>query len=144
MYKYLVFLSIVLSGCSDLGNKIYIKSVKYESDSRFDWYFYSLLSNFSRSYIDLVDKNNDSKRVFESFFVSDIRISEDTLTIQLYKNQYSLEKSFLQSKTIIISIDTTGGIWNQASSRLGRLQRKNANFYVPHEVDSFCPNGECN
>jgi hypothetical protein len=136
------FLVAVLLSCSSADKKIFIKSEKSGSSIRVDWYFYSLPSNFSRSYIQLSKADNESK-VFESFYISDFNLKGDTLSVQLYRNDFEVDSVLLKKNGFNISVDTTGSIWNQASSRLGRLQRKNVDYFKPHIEDSYCPENEC-
>lgn len=140
MKKIFLVVSIFFSACKERQEKIYIKSVLPDSNQRIDWYFFSAVSNFSRSYLQLHESTGD-KTFFESFYLSDMKVSNDTLTIQVYRNDYKLDIDKIKRFRIII--DTSGGIWNQASSRLGRLQRKNVDFNSPHFQDSFCPKNEC-
>ena len=56
--------------------------------------------------------------------MSDFSKNGDTLTIQVYKNDYKLDKDDAAALGLVVKIDTTGGIWNQASSRVGRLRTK--------------------
>lgn len=139
---FLLSLFIVLNiSCNSQDKKIYIKSIKSPSEKRIDWYFYSLISNFSRSYLQFEGKEDNP--FFESFYLSDIFMQEDTLYIKVYKNDYKLDSLFISKYKLNVVIDTTGKIWNQASSRLGRLQRKGVDFFKPHFTNTYCPNGEC-
>ena len=109
---------------------------------RVDWYFFSLLSNFSISYLQVNDTVEGNTHVFfESFYLSDVEFSNDTVKIQVYKNDYKLDANAVPN--LHVTIDTSGGIWNQASSRLGRLQRRNVDFYKPHNENTYCPKNEC-
>lgn len=137
-----IFLFFLFS-CGHDRKKIYIQSVQTQSDSRFDWYFYSLLTNFSRSYIQIQEKNNDPTTFFESFYMSEMKIKADTLIISLFRNDYEIDSSFINSLDFKISIDTTGEIWNQASSRLGRLNGKNVDNTKPHFADTYCARPDC-
>lgn len=114
---------LILFSCGKESKKIYIKCIKADPSKRIDWYFYSLSSNFSKSFIQVTDGENTTK-ILESFAVTDIVINADTISIQLYENKYILDSSSFFSNGFNIVIDTTVGIWNQASSRLGRLQKK--------------------
>jgi hypothetical protein len=140
---FFILTVIFLVGCSASDKKLFIKSVQVSEEKRVDWYFYSLISNFSRSYLQYEDKEAGQHTFFESFYLSDFSKIGDTLTIQGYKNDYKLDKDNAATLALVVRIDTTGGIWNQASSRLGRLQRKNVNFEQFHYADSYCPKNEC-
>jgi hypothetical protein len=136
--------TIILSGCFFAPDKkLFIKSVQADDTKRVDWYFFSLISGFSRIYLQYVDKDAKADTFFESFYLSDSNKTKDTLTIQVYKNDYKLDTNKVKALGLVIKMDTTGGIWNQASSRLGRLQSKNVNFKHSHFADSYCPRGEC-
>ena len=137
------FIILALLSCSSTDKKIFIKSVQGDSSMRVDWYFYSLPTSFSRSYIQLSNADT-SATIFESFYISDFTCKSDTLSIQLYRNDYKIDSTKLLLSRLKITIDTSGGIWNQASSRLGRLQKKNTDYFKPHFENSYCPNGECN
>ncbi|HTM92716.1 MAG TPA: hypothetical protein VL095_09865, partial [Flavisolibacter sp.] len=65
------------------------------------------------------------------------------LTIQVCKNVYQLDNENAAASGFVVRMDTTAGIWNQASGRLGRLQRKNVNFEHFHFADSYCSKNEC-
>lgn len=123
--------------------KIFVKCIQLKDNARVDWYFHSLITNFSRSYIQVVDSKNDSYKVFESFYISNIEMVKDTLKIQLFKNDYKADSAILQNLKLSIFLDTTGGQWNDAASRLGRLMDKNVDHSNPHFVDTYCPNGMC-
>jgi hypothetical protein len=142
MKFYSLFVLILLS-CHSQDRKIFVKSLNANSSKRIDWYFYSLLNNFSRSYVQLSQNNENSVTIFESFFISDINLKGDTLKVELYKNDYKIDSTEVFRRRLIITVDTTGKMWNQASSRLGRLQKKNVDYFKPHFEDSYCSNGEC-
>jgi hypothetical protein len=135
-------LFVIFVACFKPDKKIYIKSIMLKNQ-RVDWYFYSLISNFSRSYVELSNNELSENVFFESFFVSDINLNHDTLYIEVYENNYKLDSAAILKTNIKIVVDTTGKVWNQASSRLGRLQRKDVDFSKPHFSDSYCPKGEC-
>ena len=135
--------AVFLVGCSATDKKLFIKSVQLNETKRVDWYFHSLIGGFSRSYLQSEGKDAEQHAFFESFYLSDFSKVGDTLTIQIYKNDYKLNKDNTAALGFVVKIDTTGGIWNQASSRLGRLQTKNINFEQFHFADSYCPKNEC-
>lgn len=129
--------------CHSGDRKIYIKSLNIGDSARVDWYFYSLLTNFSKSSIQFSNVDRDGVIIFESFFISDISLMADTLKVQLFKNEFNIDSAMLLNGGLNIIVDTTGGEWNQASSRLGRLQSKNIDLFKHHFEDSYCPNMEC-
>lgn len=134
----------MLLSCSSSRKKIFIMAKQVNSTTRYDWYLYSGLSNFSRSYIQIVKEGISTNILFESFYITDFNYMSDTLSIQLYKNEFKIDSQKLALSGVKVVIDTTGGIWNQASSRLGRLQKKGINYYKPHFTESYCPQNECN
>ncbi|RXK59777.1 hypothetical protein ESA94_12010 [Lacibacter luteus] len=143
--KKMIFYSLLVVfflSCGSADKKLFIKSMQLNTSVRVDWYFYSLVSNFSRSYIQ-ISKSDTETKFFESFYISDFNFRADTLAVQLYKNGYKIDSAALLQSGFKIIIDTTGGIWNQASSRLGRLQRRNIECSKPHFEDSHCPKNEC-
>lgn len=143
--KNMIFYSLLVAaflscGCTD--KKLFVKSIQSDTTVRVDWYFYSLISNFSRSYIQ-ISKSDTETIFFESFYISDFTFRTDTLEVQLYKDDFKIDSAALLQSGFKIIIDTTGGIWNQASSRLGRLKRRNVECSKPHFEDSYCPKNEC-
>jgi hypothetical protein len=143
LFFLVIGINMLISGCFNSTKKLFIKSVRLDNNKHIDWYFFSNTSNFSRSYLQFKKNNSETVLFFESFFLSDINEQADTLTIQIYKNDYKLYENMLKDRKIVVIIDTTGGIWNQASSRLGRLIRKNVDVTKFHYTDSFCPKMEC-
>ena len=80
---------IILHGCfSPPDRKLFIKSIQAEDSKRVDWYFFSLIGGFSQSYLQYEDKDSGQQRFFKSFYVSDISKQNDTLSIQLWKNDW--------------------------------------------------------
>lgn len=137
----MIFYSLIITvhlSCSSMDKKIFIQSNQVDSLTRCDWYFFSELSNFSRSYIQLA-KSDSTDILFESFYITDFSCMSDSLSVQLFKNDFKIDSSKLALHGLKIKIDTTGGIWNQASSRLGRLQKKQVDYFKPHFADSYCP-----
>jgi hypothetical protein len=143
MKKAIVYILVItFFSCTD-ENKLYIKSVSVDSSTMVDWYFYSQISSFSRSYVQISTLGKDPINIFESFNISDIRIKSDTLTIEVAENDYKIYPGVREQNKIKLVVDTTGKIWNEASSRLGRLHSKKVDCSKPHFIDSYCPHGEC-
>ena len=140
---FFILIAVLLVGCFASDKKLYIKSVRLSKANRVDWYFHSLIGGYTRSYLQYVDENNVQKTFFESFYLSDFGNNGDTLTIQVYMNDYKLDKAKADALGLVIKIDTTGRICNQASSRLGRLQSKHVDFKKYHFEDSYGPKYEC-
>jgi hypothetical protein len=143
--RFFIFFIAIFFSCQYPNKKIFIKSVRIDTSVRVDWYFYSHLNNFSRSYLQIHRDEGENEGVvfLESFFISDINFNADTLKIQLYKNDYKANLGLFLDKGLNISFDTLGGIWNQASSRLGRLQKRKVDYFKPHSADSYCLHREC-
>jgi hypothetical protein len=106
---------------------------------RVDWYVHSSIGGFAPDYLQI--STNDKAPFFSSFYLTGINYQNDSLHISLWKNEYELNQAMLNG--IKVSIDTSGGQWNNSESRLGRLQGRHVNINEPHFSDSFCPNGEC-
>ena len=139
-----ILVSIILSGCiSTPDTKLFIKSIQVDNTKRVDWYFFSLIGDFSQSYLQYEDKEKGQRAFFKSFFLSDFNKQGDTLTIQLWSNDYELDKMKFTALGLVVRIDTTGDQWNQASSRLDRLRQKNVDIKHYHFEDSYCAKGEC-
>jgi len=133
-------INILFGSCMEKPKtKLFIKSVKIPNGDRIDWYVYSSISNFAPDYLQI--SSSKRKPFFTSFYLTDILFKNDSLYVSLWNKNYDLDKSML--KGINISIDTMGKQWNQASSRIGRLTRRGINIRVPHFIDTYCPNGEC-
>ena len=141
MFFIWIVVNVCLSGCfyNKAGKKIYVRSVQLSNGLRIDWFVLTSNSNFAPDY--LQTSANLQKPFFVSFFVGDIKSSNDTLFISLWKNDYDLKNSKLPGIEIVI--DTLGKTWNQAVSRIGRLRRRGVEVESPHFIDTYCPNGEC-
>lgn len=136
-----LYVGIVFSGCGNKppNTKLFIKSVKTSKGLRIDWYVYSSITSLAPDYLQISD--DDKEPFFKCFCLSDIQFENDSLFISLYRNEYDLDKSKLGE--ISIFIDTTGKHWNQASSRIGRLRKRDVNIEKPHFIDTYCEKGEC-
>lgn len=140
----LVFISIIILATSCLyERKVYVKSVKVNSTTRIDWYVLPAFSNVGRSYLQISVAKKKPVNLLESFSLSDIHINKDTLQIQLFQNDIVIDSAMVAKYGFTIAIDTTGGQWNDADTRLDRLANKKVDTYHPHFVDSYCINYGC-
>ena len=143
------FLTIIfLSGCmSAPDKKIFIKSIQLTDGKRIDWYFNKLPGGYSKSYLQYEDKTGQRHTFLEGTYLSDFIQKGDTLIVQVWKNDgydYQLDYDKSHSLGLITRLDTTGKQWNQAESRLARLQKKKVDVENYHFAESSCPNGDCN
>ncbi len=106
---------VLLNGCTnfldpdekpDYSKRIIIKKVEYNSKISIEWYHYSLITGFSPGHIDIVSENTNEP-ICESSYISDFRLSNDTLTVVLWKNHTNTIK-FENKADIVIRVDTTG------------------------------------
>lgn len=137
--KIIISVILILMGCWGQPNtKLFIKSVKISDKIRVDWYVYSSISNFSPDYLRI--SSNEMEPFFISFYLTNIRFENDSLFISLWKNSF---EKFDQSKLngIKVNIDTNGQHWNDAMSRVGRLNRTQVNMLKPHYIDTYSSRG---
>lgn len=143
----LLLTATLLWGCfSNPDKKIFIKSIQAADGKRIDWYCNSLPGGLSKSYLQYEDKAGEQHTFLESSYLSDIRKQGDTLIIQVWKsdgNDYQVDYDNAQALELITKLDTTGGQWNGAENRLGRLQKKSVDVNHYHFSDSYCPNSQC-
>jgi hypothetical protein len=136
-----LFLLLVLVSCGTIDDKpFYIKTVKINNQTRLNWYFYSLITDYS---VDKVEIQSNGKRteIFDAPILTDISFRNDTLVFQLehlsYRDGHTfsfIDTAYIQSLGYKYLIDTTGVFLNEKYQRLQRL--KNMDISKPHYINT--------
>lgn len=119
--------------------RIYIKSVKIDSASRFDWYITSLIGGFSRSTIIKVTGNKE-QFILKSHGITNISLDK-ARRLLIIESTDELE-NFDEADTLDLgdnfkaTFNKKGFYMNDAEGRFSRLKIKEINTSVPHNVNS--------
>jgi hypothetical protein len=103
---------------NDREKRLIVKEIS-SKDYKIQWYVYSLISSFSPDYVEF-QRNDKNTLLCKSSYVSNIDVKNDTIVIQLWKNDFT---KFNKLDGIVVVLDTTGS--PQDGSQLRHLDRKN-------------------
>jgi hypothetical protein len=138
----LVLTLLVFTSCSTKAqkeNRIYVKSVRIDTATSINWYMYSLIGGFSKSYLAWESKGT-SIVLFADHYLTNFNIDSINKLIKiettdkfLGSTDFSLLKLPSNYKVLI---ERKGFYMNEAINRFSRLKNKSVNITEPHFSNS--------